>query len=55
MFKNEDIDRYMHCIMKNFKINAHICIFSLADLIMDHCVELTILQGKLDGFLVIRV
>ena len=31
MFRNEVIDRYMRCIMQNFKINAQICIYSLTD------------------------
>ena len=36
--------------MKNFKINAQVCIFSLADPNAGHCVELTFLdngQGSL--------
>ena len=42
--------------MQNFKINAQVCIYSLADLkILGHCVELTFDEGKLGGFLVIRV
>ena len=41
--------------MQNFKINAQVCIYSLADLkILGHCVELTF-EGKFGGFLVIRV
>ena len=55
MFKNEVFDKYMYCIMKNFKINAQVSICSLADLNIDHYVELTFLEGKLIGFLVIRV
>ena len=45
----------MYCIMKKFKINAQVSICSLADLNIDHYVELTFLEGKLIGFLVIRV
>ena len=55
MFKNEVFDKYMYCIMKKFKINAQVSICSLADLNIDHYVELTFLEGKLIGFLVIRV
>ena len=51
MFKNKVIDRYMHSIMKNLKINAQVCIYSF----VAHCVELTFFEGKLDGFLEIRV
>ena len=29
MFKNEVIDRNMHCIMQNFKKNAQVSIYSL--------------------------
>ena len=29
LFKKEVIDRYMHCIMQNFKINAQVCIYTL--------------------------
>ena len=36
-------------------ISAQVCIYSLVDLNIDHCVEFTFLEGKLDGFLVIRV
>ena len=42
----EVIDRYMHCIMQNLK-NAQDFIYSLADLNIGHCVELTFLEGKL--------
>ena len=42
MFGNEVIARYIHCIMQNLK-NAPVCIYSLADLNKDHCVELTFL------------
>ena len=37
---------YMHCIMQNLK-NAQVCIYSLADLNIGHCVELDFLEGKL--------
>ena len=53
VFKNEVINIYMHTIMQNFKINAQVCIYSLADLNIGHCVELTFFEGKLNGFLVI--
>ena len=51
MFKNEVIERYMHCIMHNFFLNAHICIYSLADLNIGNYVELTFLESKLGKFL----
>ena len=47
MFKNEVIDRYFYCIMQNFKINAHVCIYSLAGLNSGHCVEVTFNEGNL--------
>ena len=55
MFENEVIDRYMymHDIMQNFKRNAQVCIYSLADLNIGHCVELTFLEGKLGWFLIL--
>ena len=53
MLKNEVIDRYMPCIMQNLKKNAQVCIYSLADLNIGHCIELTFLQGKLGRFLMI--
>lgn len=31
-------------IVKNFKINAYVCIFSLEDLNIEHCVEFTFLE-----------
>ena len=51
MFKNEVIERYMHCIMHNFFLNAQICIYSLADLNIGNYVELTFLESKLGKFL----
>ena len=42
----------MHISMTNFKINAQVCIYSLT---LGHSVELTFFEGKLDGFLVMRV
>ena len=53
MFMNKVINRYMFCIMQNFKINAHVCIYSLADLNVGHCVELTFLEGKFGRFLML--
>ena len=53
MFKIEVIDRYMHCMMQNLK-KMHrltVCIYSLADLNIGHCVELTFLEGKLGRYL----
>ena len=41
--------------MQNFKINGQDCIYSLADLNIGHCLELTVFEGKLYEFLVIRV
>ena len=38
--KNEVIDRYMQNVLKN----AHVCIYSLADLNISHCVEMTFFQ-----------
>ena len=46
MFKNEVIDRDMHCIMHNFKKNGQICLFSLADLNIAHYVELTFFEMR---------
>ena len=54
MFKNEVIGRYMHCIMHNLNKNAQVSIYSLADLNINHCVELTFFEGKLGGILVVR-
>ena len=51
MFKNKVIDRYMHSIMKIFKINAQVCIYFF----VAHYVEFTFFEGKLDGFLEGRV
>ena len=34
------------------KKNAQVCIYSLADLNIGHCVELTFLEGKLGWFLI---
>ena len=58
MFENEVIDRYMymHCNMQNFIFkNAQVSIYSLADLKIGHCVELTINKGKLGWFFVVNV
>ena len=44
----------MHCIFQSFKINARFCIlYSLADLNIGHCVELTFREGKLVIFLML--
>ena len=53
MFKNEVIDRYMDCILQNCFLNAQVCMYSLADLNIGHCVELTFLEGKLGRFLML--
>ena len=45
----------MHNPLYNFEINIQVCINPLADLNIGHCVELTFFEGKLDGFLVVRV
>ena len=41
MFKSDDIDRHMHCIMQNLKKNAQVRIYFLSDQNIGHCVELT--------------
>ena len=41
----------MYNIMKNYKINAQVRIFSQADLNISDCVELTFVEGKLERFL----
>ena len=46
MFKNEVIDRYMHCIITIFFKNAQVSIYFLADLNIGHCVELTFLKAN---------
>ena len=38
-----------------FLKNAQVNIYSLADLNIRHCVELTFFEGKLDGFFVLKV
>ena len=52
MFENEVMDRYMHCIMQNLKKNAQVCIYSLADLNIGHCVEF---QVTFDNYNVINL
>ena len=58
MFKDGVIDRYMHCIVPYFRMNAEVCINSLADVRVGknvgNYVELTFLEGKLGRFLLIR-
>ena len=39
--------------MHNFTLNAKIFIYFLADLNFDHSVKLTLLEGKLGGFLML--
>ena len=39
--------------MQNFKINAQVCKYSLSDLNIGHCIELTFLDGKLDRSLMV--
>ena len=51
MFENEVIDRYMHCILQNFLKNAQVSMYSLEDLNIGYCVELTFLEVKLSRFL----
>ena len=51
MFENEDIDRYMHCIMPNLKKKCTGLHIFLADLNIDHCVELTSLEADWVDFL----
>ena len=52
LFKNEVIDEICTVLCKILK-NAQVCIYSLADVNIFHCVELTFLEGKLDWFLVL--
>ena len=60
MFKNEVIDRYDSIyyteLQKQKQKNAQVCIYSLADLYIGHCVKLTLLGGggSLNGFLRFR-
>ena len=42
-------------LQREVKINALVCIYSPADPNIGHYVELTLFNGKLGGFLVIRV
>ena len=37
------------------KKNAQVSIYSLADLNIGHCVELTFFEGKLGGFLEVKI
>ena len=39
-----------HCIMQDFKINAQVFIYSLADLKRGHCVKSTFLEGNMGRF-----
>ena len=55
MIENEVIDRYMHCIMQELKKDAQVSIYSLADINISHCVELTFFEGKLGRFFVAKV
>ena len=43
----------MHCITQNFKENAQVCIYSLADINIGHCVEFAFLESKLSRFLML--
>ena len=43
----------MPCIMLNFEINAQVCIYSVADLNIPYCLELTFLDRKLVRFLML--
>ena len=46
----------IHSIMQNYKKqkkNAQVCIYSLANLYIGHCVELTFLEGKLGRYLML--
>ena len=40
--------------MQNFKKKGQISIYSLPDLKIGHCVELTFFESKLGGFFVVR-
>ena len=53
MFKNEVIDRYIYALYyAEFLLkNAQVCIYSLSDLNIGHCEELSFLEGKLGRFL----
>ena len=42
----------MHYLMQNFKKNAQVSIYSLADLNIGHCFELTFFEG---GIFVVKV
>ena len=57
MIKNEVIDRYMHYMYyaEFYNESAQVCIYSLADLNIGHCVELTFFEGKLGGFFVVKI
>ena len=55
MFDDEVIDRNMHWILQNLKINAHVCIYIIAhqNVHVVHCVEFAFLGGKLGRFLML--
>ena len=42
-------------VLCRIKKNAQVCIYSLADLNIGHCVELTFFEGKLGGIFVVKV
>ena len=51
MFKNEVIDTIYALYYEEFKKkNAQVCTYSLADLYIGHCVELTFLEDKFGRF-----
>lgn len=46
----------MHNIMQNSKLNAQACIYFLAHINIDRCVELSFFeQGRLDRFLILMI
>ena len=47
-------DRYMYCIMQNLKQNSQVSIYSLADLNISHCVELTLFKASWVDFMSLR-
>ena len=47
MFKNEIIDRFMHCTMHSLKKSAQVSTSSLTDLNIGQFVELTFFEHKL--------
>ena len=46
MFKNKSLIDFCTVICRFKKKDAQVCIYSLADLNICHCVEVTFLEGK---------